>query len=67
MALSMGREMSNDMANAYGAFNIDETLDEKSMALMFLNGDGGNTGVYKENLAELGLFQGIDPDRIFEG
>ena len=36
------------------------------MALMFLSGDGGDTDLYKENLAELGLFQNIDPSRIFD-
>ena len=64
--MQLGRETSNDMGDMYAGFNETDQLDEKSMALMFLSGDGGDTDLYKENLAELGLFQNIDPSRIFD-
>ena len=64
--MQLGREISNNMEDLYAGFNETDQLDEKSMALMFLSGDGGDTDIYKENLAELGLFQNIDPSRVFD-
>ena len=36
------------------------------MAMMYLSGDGGDTDFYKQNLEELGLFQNVDPYRVFD-
>ena len=33
---------------------------------MYINGDGGDTGIYQNNLQELGLFQDVDPSKVFD-
>ena len=33
--------------------------------MMYIAGDGGETGTYQENLEELGLFQDLDASKVF--